>query len=325
METHTSPPRPTAAPQVPLKLTTSSPPPPPLLQPPVKLTKLTFSPPLPPPKLSPATDLMPSKLTNPNQPVQDLQLPTSRHSSASSVKSCSSSGVSSMSSSCSSNGSHTVPQISPPSFFSFSSPPRAYHEEHVQHSPGITDTFSQAAAGTHLILSSQMVLQGQFNDGYPNAYQGIPFSCNSSPAVFPLSSSTEARWSSKISRPVVTQPHVFRSLALTSADKPSQLSTSSSFSISKLLTKAPSPCRLAKSPTPTVLPTSSSPLFLSLPSPQESTTLSIPQTVTAASTSSPVKPMSVDSTDSMCYRTTPKNREKDRYISALALIELSKR
>ncbi|GFS09571.1 zinc finger protein [Elysia marginata] len=324
LTTHTSPQRltpPTL--QVPLKLSTPSPPPP-LLQPPVKLTKLNSSPPLPPPKLSPVIDLTLSTASNPHHAPLDLQSLPSRHSSASSVESCSSSGVSSMTSSCSSHsGAQAVPP-SPTPFLSFSPPSRgAYQVEYTQPPPGIPHACTQDAAETHLILSSHMVLQGQHNDGYSFAYQAPSISNSTRTAMFTQSLSNKVVRVTETSRPIFTQPHVFKSLALTTFDKPSQLSISSPVSISKLLAKAPSPTGPAQSPVQTVSPVPSSSLpFSSQPSPSQPTTLQENEETT---TSSLNKPMSVDATDSMCYRTTPKNREKDRYISALALIELSKR
>ena len=310
--------------QMPLKVLTSSPPPP-LLQPPVKLTKLTTSPPLPPPKLSPAIDLTTPKVSHPHQAPPDLKSDRSRLSSASSVESCSSSGVSSMASSCSSNSAFNPPQASPTPFLAFSPPSRLHQADYVQQPPTITDAISHEVTGTDLILSSQMVLQDQYNDFYSSGSH-IPSHLNSfRSALHPQPPITEVRQSVETFRPVFTQPQIFKSITATTLDKPSQLSISSPISISKLLVKATSPPKATKTPTSFVLPTPTSSLISSTEtSPQWPTTSIIPSSTTTNDSTG--NTMSIDTTtDSMCYRTTPKNREKDRYISALALIELSHR
>lgn len=328
--TSVSSPRPSPTVQMPLKLVTISPPPP-LLQPPLTLTKLNTTPPLPPPKQSPVINLTLSKDLNSNQTATGPELPPPRLSSASSVESCSSSGVSSMASACSSHSAHSMPQ-SPALFLSLSPSSRLYKGEQPQIPPVITADSAQDDLKMHPILPTRMVFQGQHSSGYSfvyPSYQSPRFSSSSRPALFTQSYTRPIGDldSIKAPRPVFTQPHVFKSLALAALDKSFQLSTSSSVS----LLKAQSPIECAKSPAQPASPTSFSSLYPSSQlAPQGSIILETSQMATEVlqetapiTSASLSKPMPVDTTDSMCYRTTPKNREKDRYISALALIELS--
>ncbi|GFO39088.1 Zinc finger protein 367-like [Plakobranchus ocellatus] len=322
--------------KLPLKSVTSSPPPP-LLQPPLKLTKLTSSSPQSPPKLSPAANQSRFKDRDSDKTSLDLQLHTftPRHSSASSVESRSSSGVSSMASSSSCCG-YIIPVTPPNPSASFSpfnvqqlEPSQQQQEPNLLHS----------STDSHLVFSSQMILQGQYTEGFTPFYHASTV-FNHRPAISSQPHVSESSRPTKTLRPIVTTPHVFKSLAMANPDKSSLGGAiSPHLPITQTLnTKAlniDKPTQPSSARLPPSSPVTLSSLLLSPPASSSSPSSSFSSSQATSMAASPPAPVPISlrkpttpldaSTNSMCYRTTPKNREKDRYISALALIELSKR
>lgn len=199
----------------------------------------------------------------------------------------------------------------------------------------------------NFIYSSQMILQGQYNDMAESFSPTLSANSSTSPTVpernlldyrtpppnNPVQAFPLRCYTSLLNKQLPTPPESIRLPAVVPSNKPLTPT---------MLISLPSTVQPIKSPIPTLhkpfiskLPTTSAPMSSSvamqfkLPLPEQVPkyqALPLPSGSLNITSADPVRSDSslAETTDSISYRTTPKNREKDRYISALALIELSK-